>query len=272
MGERTNIGWTDRTFNPWIGCTKVSPGCDDCYAEVLNNRFHHVDGWGISAPRKRTSPANWRKPIAWNREALAEGVRLRVFCASMADVFDAQVPEEWRADLWALIRATPALDWQLLTKRTNRIEKCLPSDWGDGWPHVWLGASVETASHTWRLDHLVRIPAIVRFVSVEPLLGPVDLRSWLQSIDWVIVGGESGAHFRPMDIRWMESIAAQCDAAGVAVFVKQDAAPRSEQQGRLPDALWNRKAFPAPRRPSVGADNMQLMGADCNGRRVPPWV
>ena len=144
MGETTEISWTDHTFNPWLGCTKVSAGCTHCYAESLVNRYGWAK-WGPGQARKRTSAANWRKPLAWNRAAEKAGVRRRVFCASLADVFDHEAPAGARADLWDLIRKCPALDWQLLTKRPENIEQYLPADWEHyhGWPNVWLGTTTE---------------------------------------------------------------------------------------------------------------------------------
>ena len=139
MAEFSKIEWTDHTFNPWIGCQHVSPGCDHCYAETQNN-FRKWNGgtWGPHAPRKRTSEANWRKPLQWARDAANRGKSARVFCASLADVFDNQVAPAWRVDLFELIRETPQLDWLLLTKRPENIRKMLPLDWMDGYPNVWL--------------------------------------------------------------------------------------------------------------------------------------
>jgi protein gp37 len=141
MAETSKIEWTDATFNPWVGCTKISPACDHCYAEGWAKRAGNPELW--QGERRRTSVANWRMPVKLNAKAMAEGRRRRVFCASLADVFDNQVPAEWRADLWALIRATPMLDWQLLTKRPQNIARMLPANWGKGWPNVWLGTTVE---------------------------------------------------------------------------------------------------------------------------------
>ena len=129
----TPIAWTHSTFNPWLGCLRVSPACDHCYAAAISRRTGRRDGqgrdlWDSRAQRVRTSPGYWRQPIAWNREALAAGMRHRVFCASMADIFDNHAAPDWRADLWALIRATPALEWQLLTKRPQNIAGMLPPD------------------------------------------------------------------------------------------------------------------------------------------------
>lgn len=232
MAENSAIEWTDHTFNPWIGCSKVSPGCKHCYAETLMDTRYGRVKWGVNGTRVRTGPDNWKKPERWNRQAEAEGRRARVFCASLADVFEDR-PElvEWRADLWALIEATPSLDWQLLTKRPeNRhmfpyrwLEEVFP-------PNVWIGTSVENQEAAdERIPELLKIPAAVRFLSCEPLLGFVDVVSWLGTghpefdpgVDWVIVGGESGPKARPFDLGWAESIEQQCAHASVACFVKQ---------------------------------------------------
>lgn len=184
MAENTGIEWADHTFNPWIGCTKVSPACDHCYAEDWAKRFKGP-AWGKE--RRRTSPANWKQPLKWNREATAfraiHGRAPMVFCASLADVFDNQVPEEWRTDLWRLIESTPDLIWLLLTKRPQNIAKMLPDPWGEFcygskfWPNVWFGTTVENqAEADRRIPHLLSVPAAKRFLSCEPLLGPVDLR------------------------------------------------------------------------------------------------
>jgi len=146
MGAITRIAWCDATFNPWVGCLRVSTACDRCYAAALSWRYGWRDGkgrdlWDVRADRKRTSSVYWRGPLRWNERAQAEGTRRRVFCASMADVFDNKVPTSWRVDLWSLIRSTPALDWFLLTKRPQNIREMLPTDWGGGWPHVWLGTT-----------------------------------------------------------------------------------------------------------------------------------
>lgn len=246
MGE-TKIEWADFTFNPWEGCTKVSPGCDNCYAEARDKRFTGGALWGAKAPRRRTSAANWRKPLAWDKAAKAAGERHRVFCASLADVFDnhPSILPEWRADLWALIRATPNLDWMLLTKRPGNIAKMLPEDWGRGYRNVWLGCTVVNQEEADRdITKLLEVPAAVRFLSMEPLLGPVDLnhirlphgsgRTWIDALqpwwvtpdmrtrlDLVIVGGESGPGARPMHPDWARSLRDQCVAAGVPLHFKQ---------------------------------------------------
>jgi protein gp37 len=259
MGANSGIQWTDHTFNPWIGCTKVSPGCDHCYAEAWASRYGTAT-WGNGQPRKLTSKSNWNLPLKWNREAEKNGVRYRVFCASLADVFDNEVPDEWRRRLWDLIRATPYLDWLLLTKRIGNAAKMCPTKiYGDPiFSNIWLGISVVNQEEADRdIPKLLSIPARIRFLSMEPLLGPVNLRfpsgatgfsrfpddfaSWPEKeqdrwfsmqaratymarcelVDWVIVGGESGPGARPMHPDWARSLRDQCHAAGAAFHFKQ---------------------------------------------------
>ncbi len=171
MGEQTEISWADATFNPWIGCTKVSPACDDCYAARDNERRGWVEGWGAGVPRRRTK--TWGDPVRWDRKAAATGYRPRVFCASLADVFDNEVPDEWRADLWQLIRATQNLRWMLVTKRIGNAAKMLPADWP--MPHVGLISTIVTQEE-WDRDwpKLARTPAAWRGISMEPLLAISD--------------------------------------------------------------------------------------------------
>jgi protein gp37 len=194
------------------------------------------------------SDANWAKPLRWNRDAEAAGIPARVFCASMADVFEdhPQVIDA-RARLWDLIEATPWLHWQLLTKRIENVASMAP--WGATWPpNVGLGTSVENQWYAGeRIPVLASIPARIRFLSCEPLLGPVDLSRWLArgQLSWVITGGESGGRRREMDIGWLTSLAGQCQAAGVPVHVKQDSGQRSGLQGRNPDKTWALRQFPA---------------------------
>jgi protein gp37 len=263
--KESNIEWCDHTFNPWEGCTRVSPGCANCYAEARNSRWNggKAPNWGPGAPRRLTSAANWRQPILWNREAEAEArtalregkpyQRPRVFCASLADWLDEEVPVKWRADLLDLIRQTPALDWLLLTKRPGNFMEFTASvavfagendnpqleDWMDAWvakgaapANVWIGTTVEDQRRAdERIPKLLEIPARVRFLSCEPLLGPVLLGSRNmnvpsvgmvdRTIDWVIAGGESGPKARPMHPAWPRGLRDQCAAAGVAFFFKQ---------------------------------------------------
>ena len=254
MAENSAIEWTDHTFNPWVGCQKVSPGCDHCYAETLmDHRWKRVE-WGPDGERVRTK--NWSGPRKWNREAGERGERARVFCASLADVFDNKAPEGAREDLWQLISETPNLDWLLLTKRPQNMESMLPSNWGDhGWANVWLGVSAENQTEAdRRLPILISTPARIRFVSAEPLLGPIDFAPHLDRgdwnplldwgppdspIHWIITGGESGAGFRPMDSQWVRDIRDLCVREGVSFFHKQGASLKPAQDRVLDGRTWD---------------------------------
>jgi protein gp37 len=229
MAEKSRISWTDATFNPWMGCTKVGPGCAHCYAEtLLSGRMGRPGLWGPRGERQVTSEDYWRKPVKWNKAAEKEGKRFRAFCGSLCDwAEDHPTAEATRPRLWELIRATPWLDWLLLTKRAERIAQCLPDDWGTGYPNVWLGVSIENNEFRHRADFLREIPAPVRFVSYEPALGPLDLLD-LTGIDWVIYGGESGPKFRPHDLSWPRQMRDVCREAGAAFFFKQSSAIRNE--------------------------------------------
>ena len=224
MGENTHIEWAHHTFNPWEGCQKVGPGCDHCYAETRNARFGGgvAPNWGPGAPRRRTSASNWQQPLKWNREAERLGIRYRVFCASLADVFDNSVPQDWRHDLFALIDATPHLDWLLLTKRVGNVLD-MADWWGATWPdNVWMGATIVNRDEMLRdAPKLKQIPARVLFWSYEPALGDLgDLPPSLMP-DWAICGGESGPSARPMHPDWARSLRDQCAAAGVPFLFKQ---------------------------------------------------
>lgn len=267
MGADSKIQWTNSTFNPWWGCQRVSPGCEHCYAEVLDKRVGGamVDGkkvlrWGPTAPRVRTSAENWKLPLKWNKAAAATGERHRVFCASMADVFERLSPgqrgdlDSWRLELFDLIARTPHLDWLLLTKRPQLVLRGLSGAvdafertpgglaglelaqrWMDGYPptNVWLGATVEDQRRAnERIPELLKVRASVRFLSCEPLLERIDLSRWLDEdetgfvrlIDWVIIGGESGGGARPFDLAWALDLIGQCRDGGraaAAPFVKQ---------------------------------------------------
>ena len=250
MGEKTNIQWTDATISPWDGCTKVGPGCDHCYAEVIADKRFHIVKWGVGQPRKK------RETFAGNamkleRKAVREARQLKVFI-SMCDPFDNEVPDEWRADLFALIRATPNLTWQLLTKRIGNAKKMIdhvistldighdPAFAAWPWPNVWIGATVVNQEEADRdIPKLLALPAAKRFLSIEPMLGPIDLPGMVYygtersggvvplrskgypQIDWVICGGESGKDARPMHPDWARSLRDQCVNAGVPYFFKQ---------------------------------------------------
>jgi protein gp37 len=278
MSQNSKIEWTDHTFNPWEGCQRVGPGCDHCYAETRNARFGGgaAPNWGPGAPRRRTSPANWRKPAAWNAAhaefLAAHSRRQRVFCASLADVFDNAVDPAWRADLFKLIADTPNLDWLLLTKRIGNvmdmIDDSVELTHGEGWQsmwtqgvppeNVWLGATIVNQEEADRdIVKLLAVPATKRFLSMEPLLGPVDLTGEylarklggrypfptlpdehrtkiIDRLDWVIVGGESGHNARPMHPEWARSLRDQCATANVPFLFKQ--------WGEWTDEDWGERA------------------------------
>lgn len=243
MSENTKIEWCDYTFNPWWGCTKVDPGCDHCYAATWARRFG-VE-WGVGAERRYSSEAVWQQPHKWNRaaayhpttvlatgEAIPHAYRPRVFVASMGDVLDKAVPQDWRERLWTTIEDCPALDWLILTKRPQLIRRMKPDRWWGGWPrNIWLGVSVSDNRGRWRIPYIMRENVAVRFVSYEPALGPLDVSPWLYSgyteppqtdvVSWVIAGGESGPGARPCRRTWIRDVVQQCRAAGKAVFVKQ---------------------------------------------------
>jgi protein gp37 len=234
VGKRTAIEWTDHTFNPWWGCTKLSPACDHCYAEAWDRRTGG-DHWGPHADRRTFGDKHWDEPLQWDRAAAAAGTRRRVFCASMADVFDNSAPEGALDRLWHVIRSTPRLDWQLLTKRPQNVRKMLPPDWDHGYANVWLGTTTENQEEAdRRIPHLILVAARVRFLSCEPLLGPILLRpDWLRgNLHWVIAAGESGPKARPSNPEWFRSLRDQCTAAGLAFLFKQwgNWSPESGQQ------------------------------------------
>jgi len=283
MGENTKIEWAHHTFNPWVGCAKVGPGCDNCYAEDWAKRCGMVQ-WGPNAERRRTSERNWLQPIKWNAQAQRLGVRYRVFCSSLADVFDNAVPDAWRADLFKLIAATPHLDWMLLTKRIGNLQALIiktgdelrltrPFDaggcshdvaegmcnaWESGHPprNVWIGATICNQEEADRdIPKLLDVHAEKRFLSIEPMLGPISLivpfdgakvnaaigaRPGIPALDWVIAGGESGPKARPMHPDWARSLRDQCASAEVAFFMKQLSGDRGKvinEMSMLPEDL-----------------------------------
>lgn len=222
MAENSKIEWTDHTFNPWVGCQKVSPGCDHCYAEGWAKRSGLVE-WGPHGERRQTSEANWRKPFKWDKAAKEAGRRDRVFCASLADWLDNRALYEWRVDLAMMIEATPNLDWLLLTKRPENFEEHSPWLKDELPPNVWLGVTAENQQQAERRGRILReIPARVRFLSCEPLLSDITFEpETMLALDMIIVGGESGHGARMMQEWWAEHIMDQCRAAGVHFFMKQ---------------------------------------------------
>lgn len=302
MSENTKIEWCDHTMNPWTGCTKISPlGCAGCYAEAWSKRAGaKVGKWGPGAPRVRTTPVNWKLPIKWNANAKAfqaqHGRRQRVFCASLADVFDNEVDPQWRLDLFSLIMATPNLDWLLLTKRVGNVQNMVGemldlaeandvvpelirwlSLWiqGEAPANVWLGATVVNQEEADRdIPKLIATPARVRFLSMEPLLGPVTLYNCLlrpdyrehfgpkPAVDWVIAGGESGPGARPSHPDWYRSLRDQCAAASVPFLFKQwgEWLPISQQEEEFTNRLYKSNRIAALHEDQSNLD-------DCYGRR-----
>lgn len=228
MAKNSKIEWCDHTMNFWIGCQEVSPACDHCYARVQNVHWNWVNGWGPDGERRRTSTGNWHKLRKWNRDAGVAGIRSKVFSNSLSDFFDNKAASTWRREAWHYIEQSPNLDFLILTKRPQNIAKMLPDPeagvkpWGDGWPNVWLGTTVENQEEAdRRIPHLLAVPAAVRFLSCEPLLGAVDLTKGHPRINWVIAGGESGPGARPMHPDWARSLRDQCATAGLPFFFKQ---------------------------------------------------
>lgn len=244
MGENSKIEWTHHTFNAWTGCTKVSPACDHCYAEAWAKRSGLVK-WGHGEARRRTTPANWREPVKWNKRCADLGIRERVFCNSLSDVFDAEVDDQWRDDLMGLIAITPNLDWLLLTKRP-KVMREYAAKIGGLPQNVRAGTTAENQT---MID--LRAPDLFwshdrYFLSIEPILGPVTIPPLLLTSGklWVIVGGESGKGWRQMDLSWVRSLRDQCEAAGVPFLFKQYAAYDPKPLGRLLDGREHSE-FPA---------------------------
>ncbi len=226
MGKHTAIGWTDASWNPWMGCDKVSPGCAHCYM------YREMRQYGRDPEVVTRSKTKFAEPLKWKEPR-------RVFTCSWGDWFH-EAADVWRDEAWDIVRRTPHLTYQILTKRPERIAAHLPSDWGEGYANVWLGTSIENQRWTTRLAELVAVRARVRFVSAEPLLGPVDFGEWYTPDDlrgelhWVIVGGESGPQHRPMALEWARSLRDQSAAMGAAFFLKQ--------LGGWPDARAHERA------------------------------
>lgn len=262
MGE-TNIEWADFTFNPWIGCANVSAGCVFCYARILSDRYGWAE-WGKTTPRKEMSANYWKQPAAWNRKAIREGWNPLVFCSSLADVFeDHPQVRPIRPRLWNTIELTPALIWLLLSKRPENILDMVPAAWLHTWPaNVWIGTTTENQDEAERrLDILLKVPAPVRFVSAEPLVGPVGLSPWLgpDKISWVIAGGESGKKeekIRPAFPEWFRTIRDDCAQAQVPFLFKQ-------WGDWAPVAHGPRRGAPTETRP--GLETVQRVGKKTAG-------
>jgi len=218
MGDTTGIAWTAKTWNPWQGCQKVSPGCENCYMFRDKARFGQKPEVVV-----RSATKTFNRPLRWQREAAAGGTERMVFLASWTDFFIAEA-DEWRDDAWKIIKQCPDLIFQILTKRHGRIASHLPADWGDGYPNVWLGVSAEDA-FWWdkRVSVLREVPARVKFVSYEPAVGSLEhpsIKCSAVGIDWVIIGGES-APGREFDLKWASEAISICRRDGAAPFVKQ---------------------------------------------------
>lgn len=230
MGEHTTISWTDHTFNPWHGCTRVSPGCTNCYAETFDKRVGG-DHWGPGKPRRTFSDKHWAEPLKWDAKAKRDGVRRRVFCASMADIFDVEAPEGQRERLWELIRKTPNLIWQLLTKRVEGYQDYLPLDLRVE-PRVWKGFTAEDQErYDQRWAKMMRfLPGLV-WVSYEPALGPLTFAKDCIAPAWAVFGGESGHHYRPCKPEWAIRLLLECEERNIAFFMKQMSA-RTPAEGK----------------------------------------
>lgn len=229
--KNSAIQWTDHTFNPWIGCTKVAPECKNCYAETLMDKRWGKVRWGKGKPRQRTSAANWRQPFKWNKEAGEAGIQSKVFCASLSDWLDEEVPVEWLADLLDVVYTNFHLDWQLLTKRPqnfrDRVAQCINSTpylkrvWLEKWlegeppPNVWIGVSAGADQKV-----ALEIPAKIRFLSCEPMLHALD-ETYATGFDWIIFGGESGKNARICWTDWIREGISFCQKKEIAAFVKQ---------------------------------------------------
>jgi protein gp37 len=238
LGETTKISWAGRTWNPWIGCRDVNECCDNCYARAMINRTRGKGAFD-TVVRSKT----WNDPIRWQKEAEREGRCDLVFTCSLSDFF-IQDADEWRPAIWSIIRRTPNMIYQVLTKRPNLITARLPADWagGSNYKNVWLGTSIGMKKHLRALDALREVPAYVRFISAEPLLENLmpEFEPALVGYHWCIIGGESGnntKNFRPMDHTWVREMFAACTRRKVARFFKQSANVRTEMGVELDGRL-----------------------------------
>jgi len=246
MGNKTGIEWTDKTWNPWRGCHKVSQGCKNCYMFREQKQYGHDPNIVVRSKTTFNDPLKWKEPA-------------KVFVNSWSDFFIEEA-DPWRDEAWDIMRRTSHI-YQVLTKRIENVSTRLPKDWGSGWPNVWLGVSAEDqANADERIPQLLEIPAAIRFVSAEPLLGPISFKNFytihnsddypirkrhIDFLDWIIAGGESGPNCRPMDLAWARSIRDQCKEAGVAFFYKQNGG-WPNKLGNIPEDLMIRQ-FPVLR-------------------------
>ncbi len=278
MGK-TSIEWCDFTFNPWTGCQKVGPGCDHCYAESWAKRTGQV-GWGVGQQRRRTSAAYWRQPEVWNRRVVRRDEAVTVFCGSLCDWADNKAPAGARHDLHALWRRTPNLLWMTLTKRAGNLKRCLPLDWGYGYPNVALMITVVNQEEADRdIPVLMSTWARWRGLSIEPMLEMVDLAEW-PDLDFVIAGGESGPHARPAHPLWFRCLRDQCREYDIPFLFKQwgEWAPvtnRAKAKREYPNAKWATvRPVPYARSGEVGSPTwpenewMVKIGKKAAGRRL----
>jgi protein gp37 len=250
VADTTSISWTDHTWNPWRGCTKISPGCAHCYMFTAQYRLaqnsRNAALWNPAVVQQTRS--TWEDPLRWQRTLRATQTQ-KVFTCSWSDFFH-DAADTWRPRAWDIIRRCPGLDFQILTKRPENIRDRLPSDWGRrGWPNVWLGTSIENPRFLWRLDFLRLVPAVVHFISAEPLLASLLPGLSLRAIEWLIVGGESGPGYRPMELDWARSLRDLAARERVPFWFKQSAAPRTEMGVTLDGKLH--REFPETRSQKV---------------------
>ena len=245
MSQSSTIEWTEATWNPVTGCDPVSPGCAHCYAKTFAERWRDVPGHPYEQgfdlrlwPQRLDHPLRWRRPRM-------------IFVNSMSDLFHEEVPFEFIERVFAVIERCPQHTFQVLTKRHERLVELAPRlSWH---PNLWIGVSIENRRFVHRADCLRRVDAAVRFISAEPLLGPLDGLD-LNGIDWLIAGGESGPGHRQMDVAWVRQLRNQCEAAGVAFFFKQWGGRTSKIGGRLlDDRTWDEMPVPATERCLVPA-------------------
>lgn len=252
MGEQTGISWTDHTFNGWWGCTRVSPGCENCYAESFSERPIHkltdgttgaLDIWGPGKPRRGFGEKHWNEPLNWNAKAGRDGVIRRMFCFSMADIFDVDAPAGQLDRFWDLCRATPRLVKQLLTKRADGYMRLMPKDLMKD-PMIWKGITAEDQDwYMKRAPQVAHLPGIW-WVSYEPALGPLHTFGPWPAPHWLVFGGETGRQFRPTKQEWAERARELCELRGTRFFMKQMSATTPDRAKALIPAHLNIQQFP----------------------------